>query len=307
MHMRFGIDMGGTKTELVALDRHNEVRFRRRVATPQHGYRAAVETIANLVEDAEASLGVTGHVGVGCPGALCPASGRVKNANSTYLNGEAFGHDLSARLGRPVRIENDANCFVLSEARDGSGAGSAVVFGVIMGTGVGGGIAVHGQLLPGANRIAGEWGHSPLPWPSADEHPGPACYCGKRGCNETFLSGPGVMADHARSLGQQHRQPPGTGVADLARAAASGDAAARATLTRLFDRTARALSGVVNVLDPDVVVLGGGLSNLPGLCQAVTDRLSRYTFSAAANTRVVKATHGDASGVRGAAWLWDDV
>jgi fructokinase len=259
-----------------------------------------VEAVARLVEDLESSLGERGSVGVGIPGAISPASGLVKNANSVWLIGQELDRDLSARLGRPVRLANDANCFALSEAVDGAGRGARVVFGVIVGTGTGGGVAVEGRVLTGPNAIAGEWGHNPLPWPRADEWPGPACYCGKTACLETFLSGPGMADDHRRATGERVEAP------ELARRAAGGDAAAEATLARYEDRMARGLATVVNVLDPDVVVLGGGMSNLDRLYEAVPRLWQGYVFSDRCDTPIRRAAHGDSSGVRGAAWLWSE-
>ncbi len=296
--MRLGIDLGGTKIEIIALDDGGNVRARRRVATPAGDYNGSVAAVVRLVCETEAELGMRGSVGIGIPGAVSPSTGLVKNANSTVLIGRPFAEDLSRALDRDVRLENDANCFALSEAHDGAAAGAAVVFGVILGTGVGGGIVVDGRVLRGRNAIAGEWGHNPLPWPADDERPGPACYCGKFGCIETYVSGTGLGNDHLRVTGE-HR------IGDeIARAAASGDAAAAATLVRYIDRLARALATTIDVLDPDVVVLGGGASNIDGLAAAVRDRLPAFVFSDAVATEVVRAMYGDSSGVRGAAWLW---
>ncbi|CAA9303736.1 MAG: Cryptic sugar kinase Mak [uncultured Gemmatimonadaceae bacterium] len=295
--MRIGIDLGGTKIEGIALSHAGDELARRRVATPRD-YAASLDAIGALVRELEQGAGVAGTVGVGIPGAVVPATGLVKNANSVWLNGRPLGGDLEARLGRPVRLMNDANCFALSEATDGAAAGAGVVFGVILGTGVGGGVVVHGRCHAGVNLIAGEWGHNPLPWPTDDERPGPACYCGRRGCIETFLSGPGLERDHAA-----HGGPP-LGGREIVAAAGAGEPAAGATLARYHDRLARALATVVNVLDPDVIVLGGGLSNAPGLADAAAAALPRHVFSDRVATRVVRHRHGDASGVRGAAWLW---
>ena len=295
--MRIGIDLGGTKIEGIALSNAGEVLVRQRVSTPRD-YRATVDAVVALVNAIERETGEKGTVGMGIPGTIVPATGRVKNANSTWLIGEPLGRDLSAELGREVRIMNDANCFALSEATDGAAAGAEVVFGVILGTGVGGGIVIRGECLIGANLIAGEWGHNALPRVAADEIPGPACYCGRAGCIETWCSGPGFAKDHARVKGQTL-----TG-AELAHNAALGDEGAQASLARYHDRLARALASVVNVLDPNVIVLGGGMSNLPGLVDAVTERLPRHVFSDTCVTRVVRHQHGDSSGVRGAAWLW---
>jgi fructokinase len=299
---RIGIDLGGTKIEAVALSPDGAEIARRRVATPRD-YGASLDAIAELVRELEQAADEAGTVGVGIPGTVVPRTGLVKNANSTWLNGRPLGRDLEERLGGPVRLMNDANCFALSEATDGAGAGAPVVFGVILGTGVGGGIAVDGRCLSGANLIAGEWGHNPLPWLTPDEQPGPPCYCGKHGCVETWLSGPGFERDHAEHTG---RTLPGR---EIARAAASGNAGALATLARYHDRLARALASLINVVDPDVVVLGGGMSNIAGLAEATSALLPRHVFATGAGsdpvaTRVVRAAHGDTSGVRGAAWLW---
>lgn len=295
--MRIGIDLGGTKIEAIALSDGGETLVRQRVATPPD-YAATVAAIAALVREVESATAQRGTVGIGIPGAVVPATGLVKNANSTWLIGRPLGRDLEAALGRPVRLMNDANCFALSEAADGAAAGAPVTFGVILGTGVGGGIVIRGECLTGANLIAGEWGHNALPWIAPDEYPGPACYCGKRGCIETWLSGPGFVRDHAAHTGVT--MP----AADIVRAAAGGDAGARASLERYVDRLSRALASVVNILDPDVVVLGGGMSNVAGLAGSVSALLPRHVFSDAIATRVVRNQHGDSSGVRGAAWLW---
>ena len=297
--MRIGIDMGGTKIEVIALDERGGTLLRRRVPTPS-GYEAGLDVVQGLVERAEAETGRRGTVGVGIPGAVSPATGLVKNANSTWLIGRALDVDLAERLGRPVRLMNDANCFALSEAADGAAAGAEVVFGVILGTGVGGGIVIDGRPLAGAARIAGEWGHNPLPWPRPDELPGPPCYCGKLGCIETFCSGTGIERDHLAHTGEA------TGARAIGAAAAAGDADARATLDRHLDRLARSMATVINVLDPDVVVLGGGVSNLPDLPERLLEALPRWVFSDEVATRVVRNVHGDSSGVRGAAWLWPE-
>jgi fructokinase len=273
---------------------------RRRVPTPREDYPATVEAVARAVEDLESTLGTRATVGVGIPGAISPATGLVKNANSTWLIGRPLDRDLSARLSRPVRLANDANCFALSEATDGAGRGARVVFGVIVGTGTGGGIAVDGRVLVGPNAVAGEWGHNPLPWPRNGEWPGPSCYCGKTACIETFLSGPGLALDHERATGERVDAP------ELARRAAAGDAAAEVTLARYEDRMARALAGVINILDPDVIVLGGGMSNLTRLYESVPRIWTEYAFSDRVDTPLRAAVHGDSSGVRGAAWLWPE-
>jgi fructokinase len=295
--IRIGVDLGGTKIEAVALADDGAEIARLRVPSPRT-YPDALEAIAGLVAQVEDRAGGTGPVGVGIPGAVSPSSGLVKNANSTWLIGHELDVDLARRLDRPVRLQNDANCFTLSEAVDGAGAGANVVFGVILGTGVGGGIAVQSRLVPGPQLIAGEWGHNPLPWPSAEESPGPECYCGLNGCIETFLSGPAMERDHHAQTGEKHTTH------EIAIAMEAGDAAARATFTRYVDRLARSLATVINVLDPDVVVLGGGMSNLPGLAAAASAALPPYVFTDEVTTRVLENRHGDSSGVRGAAWLW---
>jgi fructokinase len=298
--LRVGIDVGGTKIEAVALDGSREVA-RVRVDTPRGSYAGTIDAVADLVRALEQGAGGTATVGVGIPGTVSSATGLVKNANSVWLIGKPFREDLSARLGREVRLANDANCFAVSEAADGAAAGAGVVFGVIIGTGTGAGIVVRGQVLTGPNGIAGEWGHNPLPWPEDDERPGPACYCGRFGCIETFLSGPGFVADSANSV---HR---GQTPAQIVEAAARGDAGADAALQRYERRLARALAHVVNILDPDVIVLGGGMSNIERLYESVPRLWTPYVFSDAVATRLVRALHGDASGVRGAAWLWQSM
>jgi fructokinase len=295
---RIGIDLGGTKIEAAVLGDDGAVRARRRVATPRDDYAATLRSIAALVEDLEREIGTAAVVGVGMPGTISPATGLVKNANSVWLNGRALAEDLRRILPRPLRFANDANCFALSEAVDGAAAGAGAVFGVIVGTGTGGGVVVHGRIWTGPNAIAGEFGHNPLPWPNLDEGPGPQCYCGQTGCIETYLSGPGLSRDHERATGQS------LDAAGIAGRAAAGDMAAEATLRRYEDRMARALASVVNVLDPDVVVLGGGLSNLSRLYGTVPRLWTRYVFSDRVDTRLVSPRHGDSSGVRGAAWLW---
>ena len=295
--MRIGIDLGGTKIEGIALADDGAELARMRIVTPK-SYEGSIEAIASLVHDLESRVHATGTVGVGIPGAIVPATGVVKNANSTWLIGEPLARDLATRLARPVRIMNDANCFAISEATDGAGAGGGVVFGVILGTGVGGGIVIDRAIHLGPNLIAGEWGHNPLPWMQPDESPGPPCYCGKRGCIETFLSGPGLERDHETTTGHALR------TREIVHAASTGDSEAGATLRIYHDRLARALAALINVLDPDVIVLGGGMSNLPDLAPSVSAQLPRYVFSNTVETRVVRNAHGDASGVRGAAWLW---
>ena len=301
MHaLRLGVDLGGTKIEIIALDAQGKTLLRRRCATPAGDYDATVRAVVELVHAAETELGSRGNVGVAMPGALSPASGLIKNANSTCLIGKPLDRDLSAALERPVRLRNDADCFALSEAVDGAAAGAECVFGVIVGTGTGGGVVVRQHLLAGPNAIAGEWGHNPLPWPRAGELPGPACYCGKRGCIETWLSGPGLAASYRR-MGGAELSPP-----QIVSAAEHGEALARACLEAYYDRIARALASIVNVLDPHVIVLGGGMSNLTEIYREVPRRWGRYVFSDRVDTRLVRAMHGDSSGVRGAAWLWDD-
>jgi len=297
MPVRIGVDLGGTKIEAIALGGGGEVLARQRVATPP-SYEATLDAIARLVRGVEREVGTRGSVGIGVPGVVVPATGLVKNANSTWLIGQPLERYLSRLLERPIRTMNDANCFALSEAADGAGAGAAVVFGVILGTGVGGGIVIDGRCLGGANLIAGEWGHNPLPWMTTDEFPGPPCYCGKLGCIESFLSGPAFERDHARRCGRTERSR------DIVTAASLGDEDALESVSLYHDRLARALSSVINLLDPDVIVLGGGMSNLPRLSAAVSELLCKYVFSENVETRVVSNAHGDSSGVRGAAWLW---
>ncbi len=299
MSLRFGVDFGGTKIELVALGADGAIQLRRRVPSPSGDYAAIVEAIGALVVGAERELGARGSVGVATPGAASLATGRMKNSNSTVLNGRTLREDLEARLARPVRIANDANCFALSEARDGAARDAQVAFGVILGTGVGGGIVVRGRLLEGVNSIAGEWGHNPLPLPDADDRPLPRCYCGRSGCIETYLSGPGLAADHAR-----HGERLDAG--EIVARASAGDARSTATLERFEERLARSLASVINVLDPDVIVLGGGLSNIQRLYDHVPRLWGRYVFSDDVRTRLLPPMHGDSGGVRGAAWLWED-
>ncbi|OJW76475.1 ROK family protein [Thiobacillus sp. 65-1402] len=327
--LRFGVDLGGTKIELIALDAGGREILRRRVPTPQNDYLATVAAVAALVHAAEFDLGQSGSIGVGTPGAISPASGLMKNCNSTCLNGRPLQQDLERALNRNVRLANDADCFALSEAVDGAAAGTDIVFGVILGTGVGGGVVVRGQLLKGANAIAGEWGHSPLPYfqfahaqadrASTGQHPAtgeailhpwpnlreldaaPACYCGKKGCIETWLSGPGFAADHVRYGGEEL---PAHEIVQLANA---GYGPCSATLARYEERLARALAGVINLIDPDVIVLGGGLSNIARLYDSVPRLWPRYVFSDRVDTKLVPPQHGDSSGVRGAAWLWSVV
>ena len=295
---RIGIDLGGTKIEAAAVDRLGAVCARRRVATPWGNYRGTIEAITALVQATEQQVGETAAIGIGIPGAISPITGLVKNANSTWLIGRPLRQDLEAALRRPIRLANDANCFALSEATDGVAAGLEAVFAVILGTGVGGGIALGGRILLGANAIAGEWGHNPLPWPTPGEIPGPACYCGRSGCIETFLSGPALAADHRRHGGQQ------LSPAEIARLAALGDAHCGATIERYMGRLARGLASVINLIDPDAIVLGGGLSGISALYERVPHLWRQYIFSDKVVTRLFPPAHGDSSGVRGAAWLW---
>lgn len=295
--VRIGVDLGGTKVEAVALQADGTECARHRVPSPRH-YQGTLDAIADLVARVEADAGDRGTVGVGIPGAIAPGTGLVKNANSTWLIGKRLDQDLEARLRRPVRMENDANCFTLSEAVDGAGRDADVVFGVILGTGVGGGVSIRRTLVRGRQLIAGEWGHNPLPWPTDEERPGPSCYCGRQGCLETFLSGPGMAADHRRTTGEDLTPP------EIRAGLEAGDEGAAATFRLYTDRLARGLATVINVLDPDVVVLGGGVSNFPGLAGATEAILHRYVFSDEVSTPVLQNHHGDSSGVRGAAWLW---
>ncbi|MFO7593144.1 MAG: fructokinase [Pseudomonadota bacterium] len=297
--MRIGIDLGGTKTEAVALGNDGEMLERRRVATPRGDYAATLDTMVGLVEKLEGNIGARGTVGVGIPGAISPATGLVKNANSTWLIGRALQRDLSEALQREVRVANDANCFAVSEAADGAAAVEAIVFGVIVGTGTGGGVVVNGHTLTGANAIGGEWGHNPLPWPQAEELPGPECYCGKQGCIETWLSGPGFERDY-----RQHGGEALTAV-EIVRRSEQGEELAEAALRRYENRMARALATVINLLDPDVIVLGGGMSNIERLYRNVPIIWRDYVFSDRVDTRLAPPMHGDSSGVRGAAWLWE--
>jgi len=293
--LRLGIDLGGSKIELIALDENGREVLRRRIPTPRGDYAGTLRAVADLVHAAERELGARASIGVGMPGALSTASGRVKNANSTWLNDRPLRQDLEAALGREVRLANDANCFALSEAVDGAGRGADVVFGVILGTGVGGGIVVRGRVLTGPNAIAGEWGHHPLPSPGAADLPLPPCYCGRSGCIETYLSGPGLSGDSGTGL-----EAP-----DIVARAARGDATCEAALARYEERLARSLAGVINILDPDVIVLGGGLSNIDRLYARVPVQWLPHVFSDRVTTRLARHAHGDSSGVRGAAWLWD--
>lgn len=295
--MKLGIDLGGTKIEIIALGCEGTELLRRRVPTPQGDYPATLTAIASLVQSAEEKLGPAGSVGIGTPGTLSRATGRMKNSNSVHLNDRPILEDLQTLLQRQVKISNDANCFALSEATDGAAAGASVVFGVIIGTGTGAGIVVNGRVLTGPNGIAGEWGHNPLPWPAEQELPGPQCYCGKRGCIETFLSGPGMMNLHYTATGV--RLSPD----DIVARAAAGDAPCERSLQDYEHRLARSLAHVINILDPDVIVLGGGMSNVKRLYTRIPELWGNWVFSDRVDTQLVKNRYGDSSGVRGAAWL----
>lgn len=298
--MRIGIDLGGTKIEVIALDDDRQILFRQRIATPRGDYEATLEAIQGLVGAAEAATGQTGSVGVGIPGTLSPVTGKVKNANSTWLNGQPFDIDLSQRLGRPVKMANDANCLAVSEAVDGAGAGAKVVFAVIIGTGCGAGIAINGQVHSGGNGVAGEWGHNPLPWQDDQDRlflAGETCYCGLTGCTEQFVSGTGFMADYKKLAGESK-----TGE-EIIQLAQEGNKHAIKAFEHYQDRLAKALAQAVNMLDPDVIVLGGGMSNVDELYQNLPEKISRWVFGREFDTPICKAVHGDSSGVRGAAWL----
>ena len=301
---KIGIDLGGTKIEAIAMTAQGTIFDRRRVATPTSGADATIAAICELVAAIETVIGANPHeprpIGIATPGSLSPHTGLMRNSNSVCLNGLALDRMLSEALQRPVRLANDANCFALSEATDGAAAGAESVFGVILGTGVGGGISIGGRLLTGHGGIAGEWGHNPLPYPADDERPGPRCYCGRDGCVETFLSGPALAADYARHTGKPNTEP-----AQIFAAAQIGDPAAAAAVRRYTDRLARALATVVNLLDPEVIVLGGGVSKAAVLYQEVPKIWQRWIFADKVTTKLVAPSHGDSSGVRGAAWLWD--
>jgi fructokinase len=296
--MRFGIDLGGTKIEVAALAPSGEIVLRERTPTPRGDYESIVTAIRDLVTNAESKLGTHGTVGIAIPGTISPNSGLVKNANSTKLIGHPLDRDLSAALGRAVRLANDANCFALSEASDGAAAGKPVVFGIIAGTGVGGGVVVNGQAITGAHAIAGEWGHNPLPGARVDEIPGPQCYCGKHGCIEAWCSGPFFEAQFETATGRK------LSAREIAAAAESDDAQAKAVMERWLDRFARSIATLVNILDPDAIVLGGGLSNIDALYRELPARVEQYAFTPEGPTLILKNKHGDSSGVRGAAWLW---
>ena len=298
--MRIGIDLGGTKIEGIALSDEGKELLRKRVPTPAGDYRATLQQINSLVDDIETSMGQRGSVGIGTPGAISPATGLLKNSNSVCMNGKPVLDDLASLLGRDIRMANDANCFALSEATDGAAAGAEVVFGVIVGTGTGAGVAVRGHVLTGSNAIAGEWGHNPLPWPADDERPGPVCYCGKHGCIETWLSGPGMSRDYLESSAQALEAK------QIVKLAIQGDQKAEYCLQRYEDRMARSLAHVINILDPDVIVLGGGMGNIDRLYNNVPKTWGRYVFSDRVDTKLLAPKYGDSSGVRGAAWLWND-
>ncbi len=296
--MRLGIDLGGTKIEIIALAQDGRELLRRRADTPQGDYDGILSAIVDRVRAVEGELGQQGAVGICTPGAISPVSGVLRNSNTVCMNGRPVKTDLENRLARAVRIANDANCFALSEAADGAAQGANVVFGVIVGTGVGGGVVIRGHVLDGPNAIAGEWGHNPLPWPRDDERPGPQCYCGKHGCIETFLSGPGLRRDHAQVAGED------LPTHEIIERANRQDARAEASLQRYEDRMARGLAHVINLLDPDIIVLGGGMANVTRLYTNVPQLWGRYVFSDRVDTRLLPPRYGDSSGVRGAAWLW---
>jgi fructokinase len=301
MTFRFGIDLGGTKIEIAALDETNRIVERTRVPTPAGDYQATLRVLHDLIRNTERTLGreaSNATVGIGTPGTVSPTTGLLRNANSICLNGQPFKQDFEQLLGREVRIENDANCFALSEAVDGAGRDGRIVFGVILGTGVGGGVVIEGRILKGANAIGCEWGHNSLPWPRIEEVPGPLCYCGRHGCIETFLSGRALAEDHAHEGGGVLRSE------EIVSRAGAGDAASMATLERYEERLARALASIINIVDPDVIVLGGGVSNVKRWYDTVPKLWGRHVFADSVSTRLVQNVHGDSSGVRGAAWLW---
>jgi len=297
MSLSLGVDLGGTKIEVAALDGQGVIVQRRRIATPQGDYRQSVQAIVNLVVALEDELGISGTVGIGVPGSISPTTGLIRNANSTCLNGKPFKQDIEQLLKRPVAVSNDANCFALSESTEGAAAGASSVFAVIMGTGTGSGLVMNGHVINGANGIAGEWGHNPLPWPSSAENPGPDCWCGLQGCIETWLSGPAMTRDHQESTGVE------MGADLIVAASKDGNQQAEKTLQRYEHRLARALAQIINVLDPEVIVLGGGMSNIKRLYTTVPAIWNAYIFSAGINTQLVAPVYGDSSGVRGAAWL----
>jgi fructokinase len=298
--MRIGIDLGGTKIEALAIDDKGTELARHRVDTPRDDYQGTIMAMVELVRRLESETGRRGTVGAGIPGTISRISGLVKNANSTWLNGRPLDRDLAAALGREVRVANDANCFAVSEATDGAAAGAQVVFGVILGTGCGGGVAIGGRVHAGSNGVAGEWGHNPLPWPKPEEYPGPACYCGKRGCMEMWVSGTGIALDYEKATGRK------CSTQSIVREFESGEQQAVAAVERFEDRLARGLAQVINILDPDVIVVGGGVSSVKHIYEAVPKKLPAYVFGGEVSTPLVQARYGDSSGVRGAAWLWPD-
>ena len=298
--MRIGIDLGGTKIEAIAINKKGEECFRKRIDSPQNSYTKTVNAIVELVNEIETQVNTSGTVGIGIPGTISPQTGLVKNANSTWLIGHPLQADLESILKREIRIENDANCFVVSEATDGAAKDASCVFGVIIGTGTGGGIFIRGQSIIGANAIAGEWGHNPLPWPSASELPGRDCYCGKQGCIETWLSGPGFAKDHQEN---NHLEKV-LSAKEIMQLAETGDKKAQASLQRYEERLAKSLASIINIIDPDIIVLGGGMSNIKSLYENVPKLWDEYVFSDHVTTKLVAPLHGDSSGVRGAAWLW---
>ena len=300
--MRIGIDLGGTKIEGIALDANGNELFRKRIDSPQGNYQNTLKAITNLVNEIEIQVKTKCTIGIGIPGTISPQTKLVKNANSTWLIGEALKKDLESLLQRDVRIENDANCFVVSEAIDGAAKDAEIVFGVIIGTGTGGGIFIRGQSIIGANAIAGEWGHNPLPWPTTNELPGRTCYCGKQGCIETWLSGPGFSKDHQ----DNNKLEVLISAEEIISLVNDGDETALASLHRYEERLAKSLASIINVIDPDVIVLGGGMSNIQSLYQNVPKLWDQYIFSDHVETKLVPPKHGDSSGVRGAAWLWND-
>lgn len=298
--MRIGIDLGGTKIEVIALDDSGHQLYCQRVTTPQGEYKKILQAIKKLIDDVEKKLGQQGSIGIATPGALSPATGLLRNSNSVCMNGMPVKKDLEKILQREIRIANDANCFALSEATDGAAAGAAVVFGVIVGTGTGAGVVVNGHVLTGPNAIAGEWGHNPLPWPEDEERPGSKCYCGKFGCIETFLSGPALSADYFKQASEK------TSAKEIVEKAEQGDELAEHCLQRYEDRMARGLSHIINVIDPNIIVLGGGMSNIQRLYKNVPEIWGKYVFSDKVFTKLIAPEYGDSSGVRGAAWLWND-
>jgi len=296
--MRIGIDLGGTKTELIAIDNTGNELSRERIPTPAQSYDKILHSIKDIIEITEEKLSLTGTIGIGMPGAISPATGLIKNSNTVCLNGKRFSEDLEKIIKRPVRIANDANCFALSEAIDGAGKTASIVFGAILGTGCGGGVVINQQLIVGSNAISGEWGHNPLPWASASELASGPCYCGKTGCIELFLSGTGIERDHYQTWGEKKKSK------DIFSLAKEGDAHCSQTINVYKDRLARSLASIINIIDPHVIVLGGGVSNVNDLYYDIPQLLNKYVFSDHISTQIVKNKYGDSSGVRGAAWLW---